>query len=544
MGKRSVYLLFCLGLLATNIASATNLQRVENYDTSQLDGRVHGWKGDEMLFFSDDPNMMSLYSFNNRTTYDLPTSEIFPKLPIFGTTVYSVSESNDGLHYVSTQGNDTGSFLVSSFHGLFHSEGWSGKAIISDDGSIIIFQVTETILYSINETHSKELFFDFSKWAVDESQGRLNRFEFSKDYSMVVANSVYQPESGLENRLVVINMSDQSVVYEQTCSLTKMFNTKNEVMCLDYEGEIYSINLTTLTNNSIGNVPRSFYEKFPDASPPSNYEHDFAISRDDSYWYFQGWTDGPKQHPVSGETIGFIEDLWRQSFEDGSISKVDLGLLAPRSLFMSSDGEKLFVTTDGENHPIVFSTGDDDYDGILNLVDLCQDTSNDTVNHDGCALYQLDSDADGYTDDVDDFPFDPEYHSNEQKDREFVIDIVQAIFIATIPSIFILYPKSNEWLASIVETNFGEEELAGQIRSLRYTQADAPEVLSKHMVGLGYVLLMPVFAAFLTIAFLMQVAVAAGIFLLFVMGVILVFSGFLIGLACMAPLIIFGLIFG
>ena len=249
--------------------------------------------------------------------------------------------------------------------------------------------------------------------------------------------------------------------------------------------------------------------------------------------------------------MGYAEDLYRQSLLNNSISKIDLGVLAPSNLFMSSDGEKLFVTTDlvvdrihGENHPIVFSTGDDDYDGILNLVDLCEDTSNDTVNHDGCALYQLDSDKDGYTDDVDDFPYDPEYHSTEQKDEEFAIDLVQAIVIATIPSLFILYPKSNEWLASIVETSFSEENLAGQIRSLRYSRADAPEVLSKHMVGLGYVLLMPVFVAFLVIAFLIQVAVAAGILLLFVMGVILVFSGFLIGLACMAPLIIFGLIFG
>lgn len=56
---------------------------------------------------------------------------------------------------------------------------------------------------------------------------------------------------------------------------------------------------------------------------------------------------------------------------------------------------------------------DDDADGITNEFDLCQDTNPGAiVDADGCADYQRDSDGDGYTDDIDEFPNDASEHSD------------------------------------------------------------------------------------------------------------------------------------
>ena len=45
---------------------------------------------------------------------------------------------------------------------------------------------------------------------------------------------------------------------------------------------------------------------------------------------------------------------------------------------------------------------DEDNDGVFNNLDQCQGTiTNSTVNAEGCAAYQLDTDDDGVSDDVD-----------------------------------------------------------------------------------------------------------------------------------------------
>ena len=56
-------------------------------------------------------------------------------------------------------------------------------------------------------------------------------------------------------------------------------------------------------------------------------------------------------------------------------------------------------------------TFDNDGDGVANEYDLCPNTAlGSTVNADGCALSQLDSDNDGYNDSVDMFPTNPDQH--------------------------------------------------------------------------------------------------------------------------------------
>lgn len=56
-------------------------------------------------------------------------------------------------------------------------------------------------------------------------------------------------------------------------------------------------------------------------------------------------------------------------------------------------------------------TFDNDGDGVANEYDLCPNTPlGSTVNADGCALSQLDTDNDGYNDSVDMFPTNPDQH--------------------------------------------------------------------------------------------------------------------------------------
>ncbi|MBD40593.1 MAG: hypothetical protein CMB11_09585 [Euryarchaeota archaeon] len=56
-------------------------------------------------------------------------------------------------------------------------------------------------------------------------------------------------------------------------------------------------------------------------------------------------------------------------------------------------------------------TFDNDGDGVANEYDLCPNTPlGSTVNADGCALSQIDSDNDGYNDSVDMFPTNPDQH--------------------------------------------------------------------------------------------------------------------------------------
>ena len=60
---------------------------------------------------------------------------------------------------------------------------------------------------------------------------------------------------------------------------------------------------------------------------------------------------------------------------------------------------------------------DDDIDGVWNEDDLCPNTSaNSTVDANGCAAYQRDSDSDGYNDAIDAFPFDATQWSDADGD--------------------------------------------------------------------------------------------------------------------------------
>ena len=62
-------------------------------------------------------------------------------------------------------------------------------------------------------------------------------------------------------------------------------------------------------------------------------------------------------------------------------------------------------------------TLDDDNDGVANELDLCANTTaGTTVDLNGCALNQKDSDGDGYNDSIDDFPYDSTQYSDMDGD--------------------------------------------------------------------------------------------------------------------------------
>ena len=188
--------------------------------------------------------------------------------------------------------------------------------------------------------------------------------------------------------------------------------------------------------------------------------------------------------------------------------------------------------------------GDFDYDGVPFYDDKCLHTErNSKVNEGGCSRDQIDSDGDGY---LDTFDYDVENANwqTEEQYHEYIQGIGIKLGLVSIAlGILLVYPTTNQRITRNVAAHISEG-LADELEKLQYTSDDLPSFLSNAAWSIGMIISIPFVIAFFVAAIFLKLAIAAVILYLTVSGIILIIMGYLVGLVCLLPVIILGMLFG
>jgi hypothetical protein len=188
--------------------------------------------------------------------------------------------------------------------------------------------------------------------------------------------------------------------------------------------------------------------------------------------------------------------------------------------------------------------GDFDYDGVPFFEDTCLHTERySEVNQIGCSRDQIDSDGDGYLDALD-YDVENANWQTEEQYHEYIQGIgIKLGLVSVALGLLLVYPTTNQRITRNVAAHISEG-LADELEKLQYTRDDLPSFLSNAAWGIGMIISIPFIVAFFVAAIFLKLAIAAVILYLTVSGIILIFMGSLVGIVCLLPVIILGMLFG